>query len=63
MDSKFDAGQVCKDNKPPKQQVWYFDKDTKQCKNGTYNGCGGNGNRFMSECACLKRMKSKFSVE
>uniref|UniRef100_A0A0R3RVY0 Kunitz/Bovine pancreatic trypsin inhibitor domain protein n=1 Tax=Elaeophora elaphi TaxID=1147741 RepID=A0A0R3RVY0_9BILA len=40
---------LCEDN----QKRWYFDNSVGYCKIFTYNGCGGNQNRFFSEDECM----------
>ncbi|XP_067412674.1 kunitz-type protease inhibitor 2 [Emydura macquarii macquarii] len=34
---------------------WWFDAETKTCRQFTYGGCGGNQNNYLSEEACLRR--------
>ncbi|KAK4336726.1 hypothetical protein RND71_043627 [Anisodus tanguticus] len=33
---------------------WYYDKETSECKEFSYGGCQGNGNRFSSKEMCLE---------
>merc|ERR1711962_1007001 len=33
--------------------MYYFDAGSKTCQKFSYGGCGGNGNRFPTEAACL----------
>ena len=33
---------------------FYYDSADGKCKLFTYGGCGGNGNRFDTEVACLE---------
>ncbi|GAB1602605.1 papilin-like, partial, partial [Argonauta hians] len=39
-------------------QKWGYDTETKRCKQFWYGGCGGNGNRFDDERACLEACRS-----
>ncbi|XP_063221793.1 papilin isoform X2 [Bacillus rossius redtenbacheri] len=45
---------------------WYYDPQTKSCRDFTYGGCAGNGNRFssISECelVCLHREETQPST-
>ncbi|XP_043390484.1 kunitz-type protease inhibitor 2 isoform X2 [Chelonia mydas] len=34
---------------------WWFDVETKTCRQFTYGGCGGNPNNYLSEAECLAR--------
>ncbi|XP_059583818.1 kunitz-type U19-barytoxin-Tl1a-like isoform X1 [Alligator mississippiensis] len=34
--------------------MYYYDTATRRCKEFIYGGCGGNGNRFRTEAACLQ---------
>lgn len=31
---------------------YYYNQDARRCEAFTYGGCGGNGNRFISESEC-----------
>ncbi|GBM17502.1 Papilin [Araneus ventricosus] len=33
---------------------WYYDGESKECKEFIYGGCLGNGNRFQSKAECLE---------
>ncbi len=37
------------------QQAFYYDSTENMCKVFTYNGCGGNLNKFWSEQSCTRR--------
>nr|XP_048688853.1 kunitz-type protease inhibitor 2 isoform X3 [Caretta caretta] len=34
---------------------WWFDVESKTCRQFTYGGCGGNPNNYLSEAECLAR--------
>jgi len=38
---------------------WYFDKDSKTCKQFKYSGCNGNENNFHTEDACMSKCHSQ----
>ncbi|XP_013147767.1 PREDICTED: papilin isoform X2 [Papilio polytes] len=33
---------------------WFFDQKTRRCLQFVWGGCAGNGNRFISEAACIQ---------
>lgn len=37
---------------------WYFDSSDKECKQFTYGGCRGNGNRFNTKLQCQEACQS-----
>ncbi|CAD6186601.1 unnamed protein product [Caenorhabditis auriculariae] len=39
--------------------MWYFDSSQNECKQFTYGGCRGNGNRFVSKNQCQKSCAPK----
>ncbi|VDO28023.1 unnamed protein product [Haemonchus placei] len=34
---------------------WYYDEQEAKCKRFTFSGCGGNGNNYDTEEACIRR--------
>ncbi|XP_075169720.1 chymotrypsin inhibitor SCI-I-like [Haematobia irritans] len=36
---------------------WWYDKNSRTCKEMNYRGCGGNDNRFCSKAACEARCR------
>ncbi|XGW03814.1 hypothetical protein V3C99_015174 [Haemonchus contortus] len=34
---------------------WYYDEQEAKCKKFTFSGCGGNGNNYDTEEACIRR--------
>lgn len=39
--------------------MWYYEKDSNECKQFTYGGCRGNENRFYSKESCETRCAEK----
>ncbi|KAF8763266.1 Kunitz-type U19-barytoxin-Tl1a like protein [Argiope bruennichi] len=39
--------------------MWYFDEDAKTCKQFVYGGCQGNGNRYVTKLACMRKCADK----
>ncbi|XP_036342960.1 LOW QUALITY PROTEIN: papilin-like [Rhagoletis pomonella] len=39
--------------------MWYYDTKDERCRQFYYGGCGGNGNKFPTEEACLQRCEKK----
>ena len=63
--AKQDAGDDCSskpDTGPCRGMFpkFYFDASDKTCKEFTYGGCDGNGNRYDNKDACMKACGGQF---
>ena len=46
-----------------KEERWYYDASSNECRQFDYTGCGGNANNFMTETQCELRCQGKTSAD